>query len=209
MLWNLLMRKDHNLDPKLAKFPQTFEDRKIIYPHLTTRLIALLLDFIIVIFLITPFYSIFDRLMPLNEHQQFIEQKISQYRHQYKNDLAGALKAYSQDQEIKRLTQENKSIIYSKLLSNLLTVAIVFIYLVLCNKFFQNSFGKKLLGLYVLDNKTYKKVSLKIAILRNLCYILTLLTLGVGFFIAIFNLRRITLHDYIAGTVIVRLGKRQ
>lgn len=65
------------------------------------------------------------------------------------------------------------------------------------------SLGKMLTGLHIV-NKDGHPAPLKALILRHtLGYLLTLLTLGAGFLISVFNSKGRALHDFIAGTVII------
>ncbi len=65
------------------------------------------------------------------------------------------------------------------------------------------SIGKMLTGLRIV-NTDGGAVSIGSLLIRHLVgYFLTLLTLGLGFLLAIVNLRGRTLHDFLAGTIVV------
>jgi uncharacterized RDD family membrane protein YckC len=63
--------------------------------------------------------------------------------------------------------------------------------------------GKLLLGCQVVDASTGEGVSPGQAVLRYLGYILSTLPLGLGFFWMLWDRRRQTFHDKLAGTVVV------
>lgn len=69
--------------------------------------------------------------------------------------------------------------------------------------------GKAAMGLRVVQ-KDGHRLSFASAMLRHLIgYPLTLLTGGLGFLLAIFNAKGRSLHDLIAGTVVVQASKKQ
>jgi len=65
---------------------------------------------------------------------------------------------------------------------------------------FRQTLGKRLFKLLVV-NKEYKRISFKHAIYRNLAKIITVCTLGIGYFLILFSNK--TLHDKICGTFVV------
>ena len=92
------------------------------------------------------------------------------------------------------------------------TVWLVGIILFICNFLLLpllggRTFGKMLMGLTIL-NMDGSSIGL-VTILRRhiLGYFLTVLTLGIGFLIAALNSTGRSLHDYVAGTVVVRARK--
>lgn len=66
------------------------------------------------------------------------------------------------------------------------------------------TFGKWVTGLRI-ERKDGSPISFARACLRHFVgYLLTLLTFGIGFLVAAFNIQGRALHDYVAGTVVVR-----
>ncbi len=63
--------------------------------------------------------------------------------------------------------------------------------------------GKKALNLEIVNNKTLQKISLFQAIIRYLAYFLSMISL-IGFFMPLLNKQRKTLHDIIAGTIVIQ-----
>jgi uncharacterized RDD family membrane protein YckC len=63
--------------------------------------------------------------------------------------------------------------------------------------------GKMLLGLRVVTND-YREPTLQRALARSLCYFLSSAFLGLGFLMAAVDREKRTLHDFIAGTYVVK-----
>ena len=92
------------------------------------------------------------------------------------------------------------------------TVWLVGIILFICNFLLLpllrgQTFGKMLMGLTIL-NMDGSAIALATILRRHILgYFLTVLTLGIGFLIAALNSTGRSLHDYVAGTVVVRAQK--
>ena len=67
--------------------------------------------------------------------------------------------------------------------------------------------GKKLFGIYVIDEKTGETLSRKQAMIRLVGYIGSYLMVGCGFLMSAFHPQKKAFHDLIAGTVSVRKPK--
>ncbi len=63
--------------------------------------------------------------------------------------------------------------------------------------------GKKLLNVKIVDAKTFQDINNKQAIIRSFGYILSSLPLLFGFIMAAFRSDKRTLHDLVAGTVVI------
>jgi len=63
--------------------------------------------------------------------------------------------------------------------------------------------GKRLLGIYVLDEKSGNFLSKKQAVYRTMSYVASYLIIGCGFFMAAFHPQKKALHDLFVGTVSV------
>ena len=63
--------------------------------------------------------------------------------------------------------------------------------------------GKKLLGIHVVDAKTYSEINNKQAIIRYIGYIISTIPLAVGFLMVAFRKDKRALHDLLAETVVV------
>ncbi|MBN8737509.1 MAG: RDD family protein [Xanthomonadales bacterium] len=75
-------------------------------------------------------------------------------------------------------------------------------------RFWQATPGKAMLSLRVVDADTGKTLSVGQAAARYLCYILSMLPLGLGFIWVAFDRRKQGWHDKIAQTVVVRARDR-
>ena len=85
----------------------------------------------------------------------------------------------------------------------LVTITVNFVLLTLQRG---QTFGKWVTGLRI-ERANGESLSLKCTLLRHLIgYPLSLLTFGLGFLLAAFDNRGRTLHDRIAGTIVVRAG---
>ena len=63
--------------------------------------------------------------------------------------------------------------------------------------------GKKLLNIHVVDAKSYGAIDNKQAIIRYVGYFISTIPLGLGFVMAAFHKEKRTLHDILAGTVVI------
>lgn len=70
-------------------------------------------------------------------------------------------------------------------------------------RYFGASPGKFLLGCQVVDARTYGRVTWGQALLRYVCYLVSALPLGLGFFWVAWDKRRQGFHDKIANTVVM------
>lgn len=69
--------------------------------------------------------------------------------------------------------------------------------------------GKMLLSLKVVDNKTLGKPTKLQFITRLLVYPISFMSLGLGMFCVAFNKNKRALHDFIAGTAVIRVQKKK
>ena len=89
-------------------------------------------------------------------------------------------------------------------LGYLLAAAAAVLNFVVLAAFAGRTLGKWVTGLHIV-RRDGVQISFARAVLRHLVgYTLTLLTLGFGFLVAAFNIEGRALHDFIAGTVVVR-----
>ncbi len=63
--------------------------------------------------------------------------------------------------------------------------------------------GKKLVGIHVVDLKTYQEINNKQAIIRYIGYIISTIPLAAGFLMVGFRKDRRALHDLLAGTAVI------
>lgn len=92
----------------------------------------------------------------------------------------------------------------SLLVDLLVTVLWAWIYYVRPHVQQGGSFGKKILGLSVIVEKTGKMMNMKQSWLRCAAYVLSYLPFGAGFLMALFNPQRKALHDYVVRTITIQ-----
>ena len=86
----------------------------------------------------------------------------------------------------------------------LVALGVAFLNFVVVTAFSGRTIGKWVAGLRI-ERRDGVRLSFGRALLRHLVgYPLTLLTLGVGFLVAAFSAEGRALHDFLAGTVVVR-----
>ncbi|CAK0761890.1 RDD domain-containing protein [Gammaproteobacteria bacterium] len=67
--------------------------------------------------------------------------------------------------------------------------------------------GKLLLGCHLVDAKSGAPLRLRQAIFRNIGYLVSLFTFGLGFLWIAWDARKQGFHDKIAGSVVIRINK--
>jgi uncharacterized RDD family membrane protein YckC len=66
------------------------------------------------------------------------------------------------------------------------------------------TFGKRIFGIYVVDEKTGQNMTHKQALIRMSGYVVSYVVIGCGFLMAAFHPQRKALHDLFAGTVSIK-----
>ena len=69
--------------------------------------------------------------------------------------------------------------------------------------------GKMFMSLRVVDNKTLGKPTKLQFITRLLAYPISFIPLGLGMFFVVFNKNKRALHDFIAGTAVIKVQKKK
>jgi len=91
----------------------------------------------------------------------------------------------------------------------LVAVLLAFTDLIILPAVIGQSAGKMFTGIRVVSlNGTAPKLR-QIIVRQTLGYLLTVLTLGIGFLISLFNKRGRALHDMISGTVVIQANKER
>ena len=88
-------------------------------------------------------------------------------------------------------------------LSGLIYYSVLFAYFALAHGIFGKTAAKKLFGLKVVKEDTLEDISFLRALWRTLCMFLTFATCCSGFIIAGFTMNKRSLHDFLAGTVVI------
>lgn len=85
-----------------------------------------------------------------------------------------------------------------------ISIIALFYYALLESSSLQASFGKKMMGLKVVDYDN-KKISLFASFLRSISRLVSLSVFGLGIIVAFFNINRLTFHDKITKTKIIAI----
>jgi uncharacterized RDD family membrane protein YckC len=101
------------------------------------------------------------------------------------------------------------SVFNQQILGEIFSFVLIYFYYCRWQVKFGTTIGKRIFGLYVVDEKTGEFLSHKQACIRTLMYLVSLLIVGCGFLMAAFHPQKKTLHDICAGTVVVRNPKRK
>lgn len=83
-------------------------------------------------------------------------------------------------------------------------VTVSCVYYTVGHRRFATTLGKWCLGIYVLDAKTRGFMSVSQALIRTFASILSIIPVGAGYLMVIFQPEKRALHDLLAGTVSVR-----
>lgn len=108
------------------------------------------------------------------------------------------------------LAVKNNYVIYSQSIANKWKVMWIFIFIlyeIIFTSGGRVTLGKKILGIKVL-NKNGGSLSVFRALLRVIGYFISSFTLNLGYIISLFNRDRRALHDFIAGSVVVRTREK-
>lgn len=92
---------------------------------------------------------------------------------------------------------------YPWLISNFLTVLLMGLAYVSCQHAYGTTPGKWILGLRIVDARTLTPIQGWRYVLRFIAYVPSAAPFMIGFFAGIFSKRNRTLHDVIAGTVVI------
>ncbi|AZL15383.1 RDD family protein [Rickettsiales endosymbiont of Stachyamoeba lipophora] len=204
----ILISKSQKDDSRLGKFPSEFEGYKISYPKLPIRLLMLLVDLLVVTFLVVPLVSTIERLAPDDERINTLKFKYQEYYKEYEGNREKIIEALEKDPAVGDVNALTQKVIIKQVGLNLILFAGFIGYILLCQKYFKRTLGQRIFNVRILHRVTYQPASFKQIVLRSFLSLLTLATALIGFFIAVFNPRHITLHDYLSNTVVIRLSGR-
>lgn len=156
-----------------------FSDNELTLATIPSRLVAILIDFVIIFFIFYLIDKIFDWV-------GFGITKIN------------LTNIFHIDIEAKNMS-ENKILILKTFLGFVPTI-----YFVLTTYFTNGqSIGKKILGIKIISIY-HHRIGLWHCIERSLGYVASTLELGIGFFQVFWNPNRMTLHDKIAETIVIK-----
>lgn len=105
---------------------------------------------------------------------------------------------------------KNNYIIYNPSIEKIwkiIWIALFIIYEIIFTYGGRRTLGKKIIGIKVID-KNGKDVNIAKALIRVIGYFISAYTLNLGYIIAAFNRQRITFHDLIASTRVIRTKEK-
>ncbi|MDH5796000.1 MAG: RDD family protein [Anaplasmataceae bacterium] len=156
------------------------------YSSFGTRNLSTLIDLIILACLFYLIYSIYVAVMPTPQISLTVLEK-----HNLSLELTPT--------EIHQLFYA----MFFHIMSNVLQLATIIAYLLFCWSNFSATFGKKLLGMIIVDKNTFEIITFKRALKRILACLVSVLPLGIGLIWSIFDKKSQTIHDKIVGTVVI------
>ncbi|MFA6137127.1 MAG: RDD family protein [Sulfurimonas sp.] len=114
---------------------------------------------------------------------------------QYKQNFTMAMNANPHATDIQPKTSAEWELLFQ---ISVLTITLIF-----WKKWSGATPGKKMLNIKIVDASTFQDISNKQAIIRSLGYVLSTLPLLFGFLMAALRSDKRTLHDLVAGTVVI------
>lgn len=108
------------------------------------------------------------------------------------------------------LAIKNNYIIYNTSIERtwkIIWIVLFIIYEIIFTSGGRRTVGKKIMGIKVVD-KNAKDLNLIKALIRVIGYFISAYTLNLGYIIAAFNSQRITLHDFMASTRVIRTKEK-
>lgn len=180
--------------------------KQIKYVSFSSRILASLLDSILVTFLILPLFAIITPLFygGTNPGEQLmpILQNAMQNTYTFSEFIKG-LQVFLNDPRTHTIAMENHLLI-KKAFEAILQVLVLF-----CATYFFWVYraatpGKMLISARIADAKTFEKPTRKQYVIRFLGYFISLLPFFLGFFWIALNKKKQGWHDLLAGTVVIK-----
>lgn len=177
--------------------PKSFDPDAIRYAGLNIRLLANLIDMLILMLLTMPllFFRPTALEMPANMPPSVMEA--------YNLQATGQIS----DQEFKRQIVESgyleQQILPKILMYSFFNFLIVGVIYVLCWWKFNSTPGKLLFGVRIVDEQTMQDPSVRQYIIRFIGYIVSMIPLFIGYLMIGMNKKKKGLHDFMAGTVVI------
>lgn len=177
---------------ELQKLVKAMSQSDITYVSLNRRLIAAMLELTVVAIFLFPVMQFVNTFI---FGDRVIEVIIAELTAQHGENIPP-------DIFFSTLASEN---FFSKyFLSQSILLFMVAVYTISFWYKFGSTPGKLMLGCKIIDAKTLEKPSLSKCIARFCCYALSALPLFAGFFMMEFNKSKMSLHDYLCGTRVVK-----
>jgi uncharacterized RDD family membrane protein YckC len=175
------------------------EEKQITYGGVNDRMFASTLD-LAILYLVVSFFTriVFEIIYPGgSEYEKLMTQIVTDYP-----SLQGHL-----DQIFALAVgkyPERMHLVYNQMafLAAFQFILLGF-YFVPMTKIYGATFGKKIVGLKVVDNITGKEITYSQSVIRYIGYVPSALFVGFGIFSAAFNRKKRAWHDYAADTVVI------
>lgn len=182
-------------------FGRKKEEEDKLYPGFITRMFASVIDILLATLVIIPIcniiYSILYNGMPPSKRLAQIMAKAYENANDYK-DAATSLNNNVDYQSFMSLYGYPAIFFEQSIQVVLLAVMVLSFWLKT-----QSTPGKMLLSMKIVTNDTMQKPTLFQYILRLFGYTISVVPLGLGLFYILLNKKRRSLHDVVAGTVVI------
>ncbi len=178
--------------------------KKEVYPTLTSRLLAAIIDCTLVMIVLLPLQEIaFSLIFETPPSQELADIMQSSKENVY--SFSQFFINLKESQAMKQFVDQGKFgiLIGAQIFQLIALISIVLIFWIK----YQSTPGKMLISAKIVDHVSEKKPTLTQYIIRMLSYSVSILPFFMGFFIVPFNKHRRALHDYIAGTRVVSTKK--
>jgi len=177
---------------KKSGIPATEDGRPRDYAGFNVRMMACLIDCVLLLLLTVP-------LIPLNSYLS--EKAIN-------SEAVAALGNSENPPTLNQLWQVMKGFDWDMLIIyNIIDIILITSIFIFFWRKYQATPGKLLFSLRVVDKDNFGPISTKQSILRGIGYIISGIPFCLGFLWIAFNKRKRGWHDMLAGTVVVVLGK--
>ncbi len=197
------MKKVFHKDKENIKDNKSIEiegkEQSIQYATLNRRVIAIAIDMVIFTLISTPIIQLFFIIKIGNTLA--LQEVISNFFEKNSNS------SISLNDFINYLSAHK--VLWLYLSSQIINFIILIIFFVSFWLYKGATPGKLLTKCVIVDEKTLNKISLKQCVLRILGYIISVLPLGLGFFIIGLNKKKRGIHDMIAKTLVIVKPKKQ
>ena len=169
-------------------------------PEISTRLFANLIDMIVALMLLFPVFNLISSFIYSDDSFQAVLQQYNEV----KDSMGQMSEAEQQEVSSMLLAQFYQSSIVSKLILNyFLQISFLIATYFVSWYFFKTTPGKYLLGLKIVDEKTLGQPSRYQFFIRAISVYLTVFTLGIGYVWLVFDKKKRSWHDKIAGTMVI------
>lgn len=189
----------------MKKHKTNIDPNTIEYATFNRRLIASTIDLFLLMLILTPISSIINMFEVTKNTQLdklFLKYQLdNEANYKFNNIFVEGFKSFCNQFEF----LYNQGALFYYVITMYLLPAFIMISYVMFFWITKNgTIGKIITKCQILDAKTLAKPSIKQYIIRLFGYMIDFILLGLPFFIIYMNKRRRSLHDILAGTVVIR-----